>query len=544
MTLSDNARRQPNQAALARRRPDSRGGVEVPDAPASNRAVLRNNSAVLRVVAAAAFIIYASAVLVLRQQDGNSFCCERIGLAAALSHAVYQAPLGKVYPEIQTQLNDTQAPVEALLDRAAHLVPPPDKPTTAINDGNGIGFILVANWAIHLFGPHLSSLPLFMLVLMAFSAATFLWRFQDERSAVVTTTFFSLTLMLCTPLAWDPVIASQIPIGGIRYYSLLAVVPAFHVVLELADRDGHADEARPLHLILLGVQVIILVISVLVRGSAAYVAGPILLVGVAKAWRNRHDGHELHVLRREAIVIALVSVSFIGSLLLALPKDFIREGRLATTTEFWHRAVVSLGINPAWPFGNLREIYDCKSGNIPEGLIAAPVDRNGHCIWWSYLTTHNIPTAGALAEMYGSRYEAAQRGAFFNIARLYPHETLATFFYYKPKWFANSLAFLTLNPSLPSDIVRLLVIGGFLNFLGLFIIASGLPTGYLMLFLTGLGAIFGISCIPTYLVAWATPHTMADVLFYCLFCTGLGTCAGLQGVRAAIRRSFARPARP
>src|SRR6516165_4794503 len=159
-------------------------GVEMLRPPMLSRVAFRDTavSSRLQLVAAVlSFIIYASAVVVLQQHHDNSFCCERIGLAAALSHVVYQAPLGKVYPEIQKQLNGTQAPIEALLDSAKHLVPS-DNPTTSKNDGNGIGFILVATWAMQLFGPHLSSLSIFMLGLMALSAATFLWRFGDDRS--------------------------------------------------------------------------------------------------------------------------------------------------------------------------------------------------------------------------------------------------------------------------------------------------------------------------------------------------------------------------
>jgi hypothetical protein len=491
------------------------------------------------IVAALSFIIYASAVVALQQHRDNSFCCERIGLAAAVSDVVYGAPLGKVYPEIQTQLLDMQAPVEPLLDRVTHLVPPPENPVTPINDGNGMGFILAASWAMRLFGPHLFSLPFFMLGLMAVSAATFLWRFGDDRSAVVTATFFSLTLMLCTPLIWNPVIAGQIPIGGIRYFSLLAIVPAFHLVLELADGGGQVDRARRLPALLLAVQVVILVLAVLVRGSAAFVAGPILLVGLASAWRKRGNHNELRWLGRKAAVIAVVGAVFVGSLVVTLPSRYVRGGRLTTTTEFWHRAIVSLGINPAWPFGNLREIYDCRNGDIPEGLVAAPVDRNGHCIWWSYAATHNIPTGTAFTEMYDSRYEAAMRGAFFDIVRLYPHEMLATFFYYKPEWFVRSMQYLALNPTFNPPSLRVLVIAGLVNFLGFLIIPASLPIEHMTLRLVGLGALFGISSIPTYLVAWSTPHTTADALFYCLFCIGLGLGAVVQSMRAAVRANSA-----
>ena len=519
-------------------------GVEMLRPPMLSRVAFRDTavSSRLQLVAAVlSFIIYASAVVVLQQHHDNSFCCERIGLAAAVSDVVYGAPLGKVYPEIQTQLFNAQAPIEAVLERVAQLDPQPTNPTMPVSDGNGIGFIIAASSAMRLFGPHLFSLPFFMLALMAISTATFLWRFGDNRSAVVTVTFFALTLMLCTPLVWDPGIANQIPIGGIRYFSLLAIVPSFHLVLELADGNGQADGARRLHTFVLAVQVILLVLAILVRGSAASAAGPILLVGLVKVWRNRANRFELRSLCRKGTVIATVGAVFAGSLLLALPSRYVRDGLVGTV--FWHRVVISLGVNPAWPFGNLHEIYDCKVGDIPEGLVAGAVDRDGHCIWWHYLVTYNVPADVALTELYGRRYEAAMGAAFFDILRHYPADVLATFFYYKPKWFVQSMKYLALNPAFHSPVVNVLVIAGFVNFLGFLMITASLSAKPMMLRLAGLGAIFGVFSLPSYLVAWATPHTTADVLFYCLFCIGLGLAAVMEPMRAAVRRAFSESAR-
>jgi hypothetical protein len=510
--------------------------VEVLRSLLSNRAGFRATlgSSLLRVIAAvASFIIYATAVVALQQYRENFFYCERVGLAAGVSHVVYRAPLGKVYPAVQAKLLDLRAPAEPILDEATRLGSPLGDPMTPINDGNGIGFILAATWAIRLLGPHLFALPFFMLGLMAISAGVFLWRFPDDRAAVVTVSFFALTLMLCTPLVWDPGIANQIPIGGIRYFSLLAVLPAFYLVLELADGKGQTDGTRKLHALLLAVQVILLVVAILVRGSAAFVTGPILLVGLLKVWRNRGKRNELRSLGRKATVIAVVGGAFVGSLLVVLPSRYVRDGQVGTV--FWHRAVISLGVNPAWPFGNLHEKYDCKAGDIPEGLVAGALDRNGHCIWWDYLVTHNVPIQFAIPELYGRRYEAVMRAAFFNIVRRYPHDVLATFLYYKPEWFVQSIKYLALNAAFHFAILKVLVIAGFVNFLGFLVTAIRFSGGPTMLRLAGLGVLFGISSVPTYLVAWATPHTTADALFYCLFCIGLGVSALMQSMRAVVR---------
>jgi hypothetical protein len=490
--------------------------------------------------AAGSFVIYASAVLALHQYHDNTFCCERVGLAAAVSNVVYGAPLGKVYPAIQAQLLDMGASVEEVFDRVTHLSPPPQNAMTAQPDGNGIGFIVAASWAMRLFGPHLFAIPLFMLGLLALSAAIFLWRFPDDRSAVVTVSFLALTLMLCTPLVWDPGIAGQISIGGIRYFSLLAVVPAFHIVLELAEQGG-GGSAKKRDFVLLAGQTFILVLAVLVRGSAAFVAGPILLVGLVKMWRSRGNRNEMRSLRRKAVVIAMVGAVFVGSLLAVLPSRYLRDGRV--TTVFWHRVVISLGLNPAWPFGNLREVYHCENGGNPEGLVPGAGDRNGGCIWWHWVGTHDIPTGAAVGGIYGRQYESVMRAAFFDIMHLYPREVLATFLYYKPKWLLQSMEYIWLNSGFKSSILTVLVIAGFVNFVGLLIVPARVLAGTTMLRLTGLGLLFGSFTIPSYLVAWATPHTIADLLFYCLFCIGLGIGSAVKPIGAVVRRTSAMLAR-
>jgi len=63
-----------------------------------------------------------------------------------------------------------------------------------------------------------------------------------------------------------------------------------------------------------------------------------------------------------------------------------------------------------------------------------------------------------------------------------------------------------------------------------------------MLHLTGLGALFGISSLPTFLVAWANPHTTADLLFYCFFFIGLGLAALVQSMRSAVTGTSAQDA--
>jgi len=101
------------------------------------------------------------------------------------------------------------------------------------------------------------------------------------------------------------------------------------------------------------------------------------------------------------------------------------------------------------------------------------------------------------------------------------------------------MEYIGLNSGFNPSILTVLVIAGFGNFVGLLIVSARFSAGATMLCLTGLGLLFGIFTIPSYLVAWATPHTIADLLFYCLFCIGTGLGAALETLRAVVSRASA-----
>ena len=84
-----------------------------------------------------------------------------------------------------------------------------------------------------------------MLLLMALSAAIFLLRFSGAiYVGVVIVYFTALTIMLFTPLVSIPVMPFKFPLGGIRYFSLVAVLPFFHFVLDLIDPDAAKGKAK------------------------------------------------------------------------------------------------------------------------------------------------------------------------------------------------------------------------------------------------------------------------------------------------------------
>jgi len=247
--------------------------------------------------------------------------------------------------------------------------------------------------------------------------------------------------------------------------------------------------------------------------------------------RRRRVAAAARSLKRKGSIIALAGVAVVGAVMLSLPLDYLNEGRFTTT--FWHRTVISLGANPAWPFGNIRKSFDCTR-YIPEGLVPRMPDRNGHCIWWDYAIKHDMPVNEAVNGVYGGRYEAVMREAFFEIARLYPSNVLTTFIYYKPKMIVSSISeSIQIDLSIFPFLTIALAIVTLANFFAYFIISTQWPKSKRMLIFQG-GLLFAASTIPSYLVAWAHPWTTGDLLFYCLFCIGLLSGVALSTLPRAL----------
>jgi hypothetical protein len=461
------------------------------------------------------FIIYVGALFSLPQTRDAPFSIERSSVASAVSNVVYGAPFGTLYSGVLEHfLLHVDAPLQKVFDEMALGEARPGYIMRTIHDGDGSGYIVVATLALRVFGLHSWSLPLLMLGLMGFSTFALLARFRGHVADVVMLYFCGLTTMLFTALVWDPVNSLQVSVGGSRYFTLIAILPAFHLLFEIIEgfKAGRRND------LLLVFQTVILVLSVLVRGSAAPTVGVIALVWLLLLWRRRHEADEVRSLGRQGIKMALAGVGFVGIIILLLPIDYVTEGRFTKT--FWELTVVGLGSNPAWPFGNLHEIIDCTR-HIPEGLTTGMPDRNGHCFWWDYVYKHHIPVKEAVDGVYGAQYETAMRGTFFRILDLYPRDVLETFLYYKPKRIFSAI-FAVIQIKMrgyPSITIGLLV-AALVNLLLYFVIVGHLSTSNRILIAKG-GFLFAVSTIPGYLLAWASPHTTADLLFYCLFCIGL-----------------------
>jgi hypothetical protein len=285
----------------------------------------------------------------------------------------------------------------------------------------------------------------------------------------------------------------------------------------------------------MSVQVVVLVLAILVRNSGAAVIAAVAVGCLLVAWNARREpGAAMRTLRK-ATYMTIVGAAFVGLLTLSASKDYLRNGRFTETV--WHRIFVSLGLHPAWPYGNVREMFDC-SRYIPEGLVSGPEDRNGHCIWMDYAIMHNIPVSSAVTMTYDREYDKALRGAFFKILRLYPGEVLETFFYNKPRYIVWSIAesfdlkLAGLQPAL-----KWLFIAVLINFVLFALIPMPISSSNSNTVIAGATALFALFTTLPYIAVWAMPHTSGDLLLYCIFALGLGVTAIIEKIRLLLDRS-------
>jgi hypothetical protein len=489
-------------------------------------------------------LIYAATVVALPQVRDNSYPCERSSIAAAVTNVLYGQRVGTVYSGIlDLYLKSFDVPLEKLLRDTPgigsdHPTPPAGYLMKTTGDGNGVGYLVVASAAFRVFGLHAWALPLAMLILMVVSAALFLRRHSGALAGVVTTYFAALTVMLFTPLMTVPAYASNIPVAGIRYFSLLTVLPAIHILLDILDgRPTQSAELRWQN-IMLAAQAAILVMAILVRGSMTAVIAAIVVVMCIIAWRHRGGSGRVRPLRRKATVMGLTALGLVVAIALWVPDNYIKQGRFGTV--IWHRITLSLGIDEAFPYPGVKEMFPCEK-YIPEGILPGTPDRNGHCMWLAYVVEHHIPIDTIATQTYGGNYEAVLRDAFFRIAWRYPREVLKTFLIVKPAYI-----FWSVRTSLAFDLSGFspLTIGLLLASLVVFLvnaIAAALPLSRLPR-IAGVTALCGVCTLPPVIAVWAFPTTGADILLFCLLLFGLALGAIPQAVQATLRRTQSAPA--
>ena len=452
-----------------------------------------------------------------------------------MSNVAYGGRFGTAYPAVTTALVKTiNQPLQSSLDALPEKI---DEPAAAavplVVDGTGVGYVLVSTVATRLFGLHVWGLELLTVSLAVVSAIVFLWRFGAPYAGTVILYFVILAALQFSVHQGVAVIApGQISLGGIRYFALVAFIPAFHLCLEFFDAQGRGSRWNYL---LLGVQAIILLIAIVVRISAGCLLGAVVLAALAFAWRYRRDPPRLRLLGRKGLAFLLGIALVLTAIIAAIPPAYLQQGRF--NSVFWHRAVVSLGANPAWPFEHLNTAIDCHR-DIPDGLVRGIVDRNGHCIWVDYAIKHNLPNDVVASQIYGGFYESVMRDTLFRIAGEYPGEVLATFLYYKPKMLLNDLLSIgRLQFDQQKNLSILLFICSVGSFL-LYITATP-PRRSVARRMFGIALAFSLCNLLPMMVAWPAYWTMDDFVLSLVFCAATILMLAVPAARAAWARKSA-----
>ena len=368
------------------------------------------------------------AAAALHEDRVDHFAVEEQGpFPAALSHVLYGAPVGLADSGL---LQYFQAPhgnsAAEMVDVAVRGDVAPTHEWRMPMDGSGIGPPLSATLAFMLFGPHARSILWQFVALLGVSTLSYVIRFRHERLWAAPVFLGGLTLWLLTVGGGGPLSSDAAPLGGMRSYILIAILPVVHWCFELvADKSASWRDAA-IRGVLLAIQVTVFGYAIVVRNSPialipAVIASALLAVGYGLAKRAAL----LSLLPLAAMLMFLFGLGPLAF------SDQAASGRLHSVV--WHRVFISLSVNPNWPFPGLHDRYQCPL--IPGGLrfVERGRDFNGHCVWLAAPMNQSRPIGEINAGLYGADYERVLRDAFFDVAIHHPFETLATFLYYKPR---------------------------------------------------------------------------------------------------------------
>jgi hypothetical protein len=395
-------------------------------------------------LAALSFALFAFAVISLQQARTIRFVVEEAGpIPAALSHYLFGARGALMDSGLRNFFLKKLVvlPAEQAVERAVRSDGNLTHRLAPLDDGTGVGTVILVMAAFALFGLHAHALSYLFLSILGISTAMFMLRFQDKRIMAIPVLFSAFAALLLSPMAYLSIVAQQAPIGGIRSYAIVPIIAALHWCLEIAADSPIRRRDAVLRWALLGIQIGVLIFSILVRGSPIYLLGPVFAVGLYRLRRNRGQaGIRMMLLR--VIVPTLALFVVLHSITPVFYREYARAGRASTIA--WHRLFISFGLHPAWPFPGLREKYPCP--DIPEGLVPVGSDRSGECIWWTYIRAHNLSTDHGHEAINSDEYDAVLRSAVWYVIRTYPKEAFDLFFYIKPKLIVtNELAMLSLR---------------------------------------------------------------------------------------------------
>lgn len=491
-------------------------------------------------------VIYASLALLHDQSDAPAtswaYATERPPIASAISNVVYGAPLASVYRGLFNAFNRPVPSIDDLVEKAKHKVIDAGELIPYDPNGVGAGEAIYLTAVMRVFGIHTSSIVWAFVTLISISTLGFLLRFNDSRALVVIAGFSALTIMFASLLGTTEAGIIADPVGGYRYFSLLAAIPGMHIVLEVWDRETVPKRQEIRRLFLLLVQLLIFSLTYYVSIATVYLYGPLLLAiaySVHRLWR-KPAGFTWQMTK--VLLVAGVAVAMIFVAKDVAPRAYKETGRNGDSV--WTRVFVAMGFNPHWPFGTLAEEYKgCWPGMPERTLQPGYHDDNAHCAWFEYAKRHGIPESQSGKKVFDKDYNTAIKEAFFDAAKQYPVDTLLTFIYYKPLLLARTLYQLfdfthplpVLSPRSIPRLVLIFIAAQISMLIAFAFLEANAGSPRQLGYVCATFALFGICSCGLYIIAWASPVTTVDLFFNILasLASGLVTI-----IAVAARASF------
>jgi hypothetical protein len=529
-----------SECASRIRQEQRRQGLTMTDGTIRSRRSLRQ--IVFVAIALASYVLYGAALLALHQE--SQWDNERDSMAVAVSHLAYGAPLGAVATNVERYfmqrpvdsagrpLQTTRIlaydPEEAIAATAGGSMPSGGFRMYAI-DGTGAGLPMFYTIAMAMFGAHVSSIVTLYLIAVGISVFAFAWRYRDERQFVVVLYFLISSVMLLTPLCWSQFNVNTAPIGGYRLCTLVAILPALHLYFEIVEPADDAGRKLEIsNLLALFVQGALFFAIMLERSSAGYLLIVVMLIFILRLYRGEIKGALRSPLGRKLATWGAPLVIWVAIVVVAMPQ-YVKEGRVFGI--FWHRALVSLSLHPQWPFGDMRQVYDCRKF-IPTVLDHTTDDSNGHCVWFADPSNATRDINSVARELYGGAYEKAMRRAYFYVLFHYPKQFFEVHAYVKSRMILDALTgagynLFQLGNAPVAKPVFAIVAAQLLLLISFIIVAAAAGLKAIDSKMLFFPAAFLVSLLPLY-VAWAAPWTTADTTFLLYSCVALVPALFLQ----------------
>jgi hypothetical protein len=487
------------------------------------------------------FILYATAVCLLEQHRTSQYNGEQFIIASAVSHTLLGTPIGSVYwgvvkqfvyqptGTIQTTLSNISSSGLGQTDLGPLW--------TTLPDGLGIVMVGIISVLFSIFGVTLAVFPALAIGLSAVSAIAFAIRFRDGRLLLLVVHFCLLTVLLLARTSTETGPFNEFPIGGLRYFGLLAMLPAFHIMLEIFDR--RVRKLTAIGASTAALQIFIFALCLNVRSASIYMLLAIAtLVAATIVAKSSFIDWRAVIAKFSAALSALMLCTII---IYALsPADYRNEGRV--TGVFWHRILISLGANPSWPFGNLTTQYNLCVLPYTQPMRAGVADVNGGCMWTQHVLENKMPPGELVRGVGSAQYENVVRTSFFNVVAEYPSDVAKTFLYYKFKLaFDETKDFFKFKVDFREPKYQFLIMCVAAQVL--LVLLAWFQTAVSYRYTAYSIAMFFSWSIFPLIVAWATLHTVIDLGYWCFAVFAFVILALLETVKAKTASESEAPAR-